>query len=235
LNVLDVRQIDVYRGKAHVVQQVSFGLDEREIVAIVGSNGAGKTTLLKSISGVLRISRGSITILGKRVDSLPSHRIVTLGVVHVPEGRKLFKPMTVLENLEMGSYLIQKPQGQQTFGKVFELFPILEQRKNQMAGSLSGGEQQMLAIARGLMSNPKLFMLDEPSLGLAPIMVKEVFRIVKWINEAGISVLLVEQNVRQSLSIAKRGYVLENGRIVLTGKGEDLLKNESVKETYLGM
>jgi branched-chain amino acid transport system ATP-binding protein len=234
--LLQVNQIDVYRGKVHILREVSFLVEKGEIVAIVGSNGVGKTTLLKTISGILRPVRGTIETMGTRLDGLLPHKIVDLGVIHVPEGRKLFSPLSVLENLEMGSYLLKKGTPKSwTLNRTFNLFPILQERKNQLAGSLSGGEQQMLAIARGLMSGPKLMMLDEPSLGLAPLMVKELFRIVKEINEEGVTVLLVEQNVKQSLSIADRGYVLEDGRIVLSGTGDELLEDEGVRKAYLGI
>jgi len=230
--VLRVNQIDVFRGKIQILSKVSLFVEGAEIVAVIGGNGAGKTTLLETVSGLLRSARGTIEIAGNRIDVLPPHKIVGLGVIQVPEGRKLFAPLSVLENLEMGSYLLKKAG---TLDRVFTLFPLLKERENQLAGSLSGGEQQMLAIARGLMSLPKLMMLDEPSLGLAPLMVKEMFRIVKEINREGVTVLLVEQNVRQSLSISKRGYVLENGSIVMSGTGNELLEDEGVKKTYLGI
>ena len=219
-----------------MLREVSIFLEKDEIVAVVGSNGVGKTTLLRTISGLLTPARGTVEFLGNRLDGLAPHKIVELGVIQVPEGRKLFAPLTVMENLEMGSYLIKSQNASfGTLDMVFGLFGILRERKDQLAGSLSGGEQQMLAIARGLMSVPKLMMLDEPSLGLAPLMVKELFKVVKKINEEGVTILLVEQNVRQSLLIASKGYVLENGSIVLNGKGCELLENEDVKKAYLGI
>jgi branched-chain amino acid transport system ATP-binding protein len=203
---------------------------------VIGANGAGKTTLLKAIAGLLKPSSGSIALSGVRLDHLPPHKIVQSGVVRVPEGRKIFPGMTVLENLELGSYLpAAKRRRSESLARVFQIFPILKERTRQMAGTLSGGEQQMLAISRGLMSLPKLLMLDEPSLGLAPLIVQEIFEIITDINRDGMTILLVEQNVFHSLSMSHRGYVLENGRIVLQGKAETLLADEHIKTAYLGI
>jgi len=202
----------------------------------VGANGAGKTTMLRAISGLMRPRAGQIFLDGVRLDTLPSHAIVEHGVVQVPEGRKIFPSLTVLENLEMGSYIsAAKARRREGLEQVFALFPRLKEREGQAAGTMSGGEQQMLAIGRALMARPRVLMLDEPSLGLAPIIVKEIFRIIGEINQLGTTVLLVEQNTRQALALSGRGYVLENGRVVLEGSGADLLGNEHVKRAYLGM
>ena len=214
---------------------VSFEIKEGEIVSIIGSNGAGKSTTLNTISGFLRASAGTIEFLGKRIENLPPIKSSGRGVVQIPEGRLLFPYMSVLENLELGAFNAKARKDKEGNLKVvFSLFPILQERKSQLAGTLSGGEQQMVAIARGLMAMPKLFMLDEPSLGLAPLMVRQVFETVKAINAHGITVLLVEQNVFHCLSLADRGYVLENGGIVLEGEGKELLNNPQVQECLLG-
>jgi len=234
--LLSVDNINVFYGDLQALWEVSFNVEKGEIVAILGSNGAGKSTTLRTISGLLRPRTGSIQFLGESLGKIPPHRIVDLGVAHIPEGRKLFPLYSVMENLKMGAYtrkLIEKKD--ETLEWVFELFPILKERRNQAAGTLSGGEQQMLAIGRGLMSRPKLLMLDEPSLGLAPRLVLTVFDLIRRINEEGITVLLVEQNVRHALQLAHRAYVLETGRVVLEGKGDELMDNEHVKKAYLGM
>jgi len=234
--MLRVDKINVFYGDLQALWDVSFNVEKDEIVAIVGSNGAGKTTTLRAISGLLRPKTGSIQFLGESLGKIPPHRIVELGVAHIPEGRRLFPLYSVIENLKMGAYtrgLIEKKD--ETLEWVFELFPILKERRNQAAGTLSGGEQQMLAIGRGLMSRPKLLMLDEPSLGLAPRLVLTVFDLIRRINEEGITVLLVEQNVRHALQLADRAYVLETGRSVLEGKGDELMDNEHVKKAYLGI
>lgn len=234
--MLEVNKINVFYGDAQALWDLSFKVDEGEIVTIVGSNGAGKTTTLKTISGILRPRSGSITFLGKRLDKTPAHKIVEEGIAHIMEGRKLFPYMTVLENLELGAYHPGAwEKREETLEWIYELFPILKERKKQLAGTLSGGEQQMLAVGRGLMSKPKLLMLDEPSLGLAPKLVLLVFDTVKRINEEGVTILLVEQNVHHALMLAKRGYVLETGRITLEGAGEELLENPYIKKAYLGM
>lgn len=219
-----------------VLHEVTLEVREQEIVTIVGANGAGKTTLLKTTAGILRPTTGEIQFLGERIDHLNPHHIVEKGLVRIPEGRRIFPTLSVLENLELGSYL-PKPKAKRSasLGKVFSLFPVLKERSQQLAGTLSGGEQQMLAIGRGLMSLPHLLMLDEPSLGLAPLLVRDIFRKVREINQDGTTILLVEQNVFKALDMAHEGYVLENGRIVLKGKSQDLLVNEYIKEAYLGL
>ena len=234
--MLQVDSVDTYYGDLQALFGVSLHIEEKEVISIVGSNGAGKTTTINVISGMLRCSSGKIEFLGKRIDTLPPHRIVEEGIVQIPEGRQLFPTMNVMENLVMGAYTRQaRTKIKENLETVLELFPILKERKDQLAGSLSGGEQQMLAIGRALMARPKLLMLDEPSLGLAPMMVKQVFDTVKSINEFGTTILLVEQNVFNALSISDRGYVLENGRIIMEGEGKEILENEKIKETYLGI
>lgn len=234
--MLQMDSVDTYYGDLQALFGVSLHIKEKEVISIVGSNGAGKTTTINAISGMLRCSSGKIEFLGKRIDTLPPHRIVEEGIVQIPEGRQLFPKMKVMENLVMGAYTRQaRTKIKENLETVLELFPILKERKNQLAGSLSGGEQQMLAIGRALMARPKLLMLDEPSLGLAPMMVKQVFDTVKSINEFGTTILLVEQNVFNALSISDRGYVLENGRIIMEGEGKEILENEKIKETYLGI
>ena len=234
--MLNLENISSYYGDVQALQNVSLRINEHQVVSIIGSNGAGKTTTLNIISGVHKSSSGTIEFLGRRIENLPSHQIVELGVVQIPEARLLFPFMTVLENLELGSYTPKARKAKkENLEAVFRLFPVLKERKTQMAGTLSGGEQQMLAIGRGLMARPKLLMLDEPSLGLAPLLVKQVFGTVKEINAQGITVLLVEQNVFHSLSIADRAYVLENGSVVLEGEGKEVLDNPQVKEAYLGI
>lgn len=234
--MLKVDNISVSYGDMQVLWGVTFEVKEKELVALLGANGAGKTTTLKTISGLLRPNNGSIYFLGKEISKIPAHKVAELGIVHVPEGRRLFPEMTVRENLEMGSLSSEaKKKRKETMEWVFTLFPVLKERQNQEAGTLSGGQQQMLAIGRGLMALPKLLMLDEPSLGLAPVIVSQVFEIIKEINRQGITVLLVEQNVMHALRMCNRAYVIENGRITLHGTGDDLLKNQHVKEAYLGI
>jgi len=234
--MLKVNGIDVFYGDLQVLWDVSFQVEQKEILVLVGANGAGKSTTIKTISSLLTPRRGSIEFNGSRLDRLPPHRIIEHGVVHVPEGRRLFPEMTVEENLIMGSlHGAAKARRAETLSYVYDLFPRLLERKKQEAGTLSGGEQQMLAVGRGLMSLPTLMMFDEPSLGLAPIMVKEIFDLVKKVNDEGVTVLLVEQNVRLTLAMCDRAYVLENGRIVLQGNGKELLENEHVKEAFLGI
>jgi branched-chain amino acid transport system ATP-binding protein len=228
--------VDVAYGDLPALRGVSLAIEEGEILTVVGANGAGKTTMLRTISGLLRPRAGEITFEGRRIDRLPSHHVVAGGVVQVPEGRKIFPSLSVRENLELGSYVRRaRSHRQESLAEVFSLFPILGERARQAAGTMSGGQQQMLAIARALMARPRLLMLDEPSLGLAPLVVQEIFRTIAAINRAGTTVLLVEQNTRQALGLARRGYVLENGRVVLEGSGRDLLGNEHVKRAYLGM
>jgi branched-chain amino acid transport system ATP-binding protein len=236
MSLLKVNNIDAHYGDVQILHQVSLKVDEEEIITIVGANGAGKSTLLKAIGGILQASSGEIWFMGERIDHLPSHKIVENGLIRIPEGRKIFPTMTVLENLELGSYLPKtKAKRMESLEKVFRLFPILKNRAKQSSGTLSGGEQQMLAIGRGLMSLPKLLMLDEPSLGLAPILVKQIFDTVKEINQQGTTILLVEQNVFNALDMAAEGYVLENGRVVLEGNSQDLLTDDYIKEAYLGV
>jgi branched-chain amino acid transport system ATP-binding protein len=234
--MLNVRNITVAYGDVRAIEDVSFEIKRKEIVSIIGSNGAGKTTTINTLTGILKPLLGTIELFGERIDQLPSHQIVAKGIVQIPEGRLLFPEMSVLENLELGAYNPRaKKQGADNLEKVFNLFPVIKERTNQMAGSLSGGEQQMLAIGRGLMAEPRLLMLDEPSLGLAPMLVEKVFVTVKEIKSYGITILLVEQNVLHSLAISDRGYVLENGRIALEGNGAELAENPHVKVAYLGI
>jgi branched-chain amino acid transport system ATP-binding protein len=234
--MLEVSNLDVFYGKSQALRDVSLKVNEREIVALVGANGAGKTTLLNTISGALRPASGSVEFLGKRIDKLAPDAIVQLGISHIPEGRKLFTNMTVRENLELGAYTSEAwKRKEETIEEVYQLFPVLKERARQSARKLSGGEGQMVAIGRGLMSSPKLCMFDEPSYGLAPNLLAEVLGVIKRLREQGITILLVEQNVRQTLETVDRAYVLENGRIVLEGKGEDLLQDNMVKKAYLGL
>lgn len=234
--MLEVKNLSVFYGKSQALRDVSLRINEGEIVALVGGNGAGKTTLLNTISGLIRPASGSIEFLGERIDNLAPHRIVQLGISQIPEGRKLFTDMTVRENLEMGAYSSQAwKRRKETFERVYQIFPVLKERRKQSSDKLSGGERQMVAIGRGLMSSPRLCMFDEPSYGLAPRLFLEVLEIVKRLRERGMTILLNEQNVRNTLEIADRAYVLENGRIVLEGTGKDLLQNEMVKTAYLGV
>ncbi len=236
MSLLELSSVEVAYGDLPALRGVSVAVEAGETLSVVGANGAGKTTMLRAISGLLRPRAGQILLDGERLDTLPSHAIVERGVVQVPEGRKIFPSLTVLENLELGSYVAAaKARRREGLEHVFTLFPLLKERERQAAGTMSGGEQQMLAIGRALMARPRLLMLDEPSLGLAPIIVKEIFRIIGEINRSGTTVLLVEQNTRQALALSRRGYVLENGRVVLEGTGAELLGNEHVKRAYLGM
>jgi len=234
--MLQLHNIDAFYGKAQALWDVSLTINEGEIVALVGANGAGKTTLLKIISGLLRPASGSVEFLGKRIEGLAPHSIVELGICHVPEGRRLFTQMSVGENLEMGAYVREAWSHKgDTLRQVYGMFPRLEERHRQLARTLSGGEQQMLAMGRGLMSRPKLCMFDEPSYGLAPLLVKEIFSLIHGLRDQGMTILLVEQNVRQSLGIADRACVLENGRITLEGGCQELLQEEFVRKAYLGL
>ena len=234
--MLEIDKINVFYGQIQVLWDVSLKIEEKEIVALIGANGAGKTTLLNTISGEVRPASGTITYLGQRIDTLPPHQIVEMGISHIPEGRKLFTDMSVRENLEMGAYGKQAWHiRHQTMEEVFQLFPRLKERAGQLARTLSGGEQQMVAMGRGLMSRPKLCIIDEPSNGLAPILVQEVFKIVKSLRERGITILLIEQNVRQTLETADRAYVLENGRVVMEGDCATCLASEHIKKAYLGL
>ncbi|MGB9903147.1 MAG: ABC transporter ATP-binding protein [Desulfotomaculales bacterium] len=234
--MLKVEKINVFYGDVQVLWDVSFEVGEGELVALLGANGAGKTTVLNTVSGLLRPRGGSIFFSGTDITRIPGYRMAELGIAHVPEGRRLFPEMTVKENLEMGSLPPEaKRKRKETMEWIFSLFPVLKEKQSQEAGTLSGGQQQMLAIGRGLMALPKLLMLDEPSLGLAPVLVGQVFRIIQEINKKGITVLLIEQNVRHALKLCTRAYVLENGRIILAGREADLINNQHVKEAYLGI
>ncbi len=234
--MLEIKNLDTCYGKVQALWNVSLNIEQGEIVALVGANGAGKTTLLNTISGLLRPVSGSIEFLGKRIDGLPSHAVVELGLSHIPEGGRVFPEMTVRENLEMGAYPYHAwRQKNETLEQVYQLFPRLEERKEQLARTLSGGEHQLLAIGRGLMSRPKLCMFDEPSYGLAPLFVAEIFRIIHALRKQGITVLLIEQNVKQALELASRACVLENGRLTLEGPCCDLIENDHVRKAYLGL
>lgn len=234
--MLNVRNIDVYYGDVQVVWDISFDVRQGEVVALIGANGAGKSTTLKTISGLLRPEKGEILFEGRPLHTVKPHHLIELGIAHVPEGRRLFAEMSVEENLDMGSLRGDaKDKRAETKEMVFELFPRLKERRKQHAGTLSGGEQQMVAVGRGLMSRPRVLMFDEPSLGLAPILVREIFNVIENIRSQGTTVLIVEQNVKQTLTIADRAYVLENGKITLQGTGESLLGNEHVKTAYLGV
>ncbi len=236
MSLLELEDVEVAYGDLPALRGVSLEVEEGETLSVVGANGAGKTTMLRAISGLLRPRAGRILLDGARLDRMPSHVIVARGVVQVPEGRKIFPGLTVKENLELGSYVAAaRAHRRESLERVLGLFPRLAERQRQAAGTMSGGEQQMLAIGRALMARPRILMLDEPSLGLAPIIVQEIFRIIAEINRLGTTVLLVEQNTRQALSLSRRGYVLENGRIALEGSGADLLGNEHVRRAYLGM
>jgi branched-chain amino acid transport system ATP-binding protein len=234
--VLEIKNIDVFYGDVQVIWNVSFDVNQGEIVALIGANGAGKSTILKTISGILRPRKGEILFENKPIYRVDPFKLIELGIAHVPEARRLFVEMTVEENLDMGSLKGEaKVNREKTKEMVFELLPRMKERRKQLAGTLSGGEQQMLAIGRGLMSIPKLQMFDEPSLGLAPLLVRDVFNTIRKINKEGTTILIVEQNVKQTLLVANRGYVLEIGKITNQGTGESLLRNEHVKTAYLGV
>ena len=232
--ILKVEDINVYYGSIHAIKGISFEVDEGEVVTLIGANGAGKSTTLNTISGLLRSKTGSIEFMGESLAKVPCHKVVERGLALVPEGRRIFLQMTVQENLEMGAFTQKGDTVQEDLEKVYTLFPRLKERIKQMAGTLSGGEQQMLAMGRALMSRPKLLMLDEPSMGLAPILVEQIFEIIQNLHKAGTTILLVEQNAQAALSVADRGYVLETGRIVTSGTGAELLADEAVKKAYLG-
>jgi branched-chain amino acid transport system ATP-binding protein len=234
--MLEVSNINVFYGQIQVLWDVCLKIEEGQIMALVGANGAGKTTLINAISGIIRPTSGSITFLGKRIDGLSPHTIVGLGISHIPEGRKLFTDMSVHENLEMGAYSSHAWKNRrETLEQVYKLFPMLKERASQLARTLSGGEQQMVAMGRGLMSRPKLCIIDEPSNGLAPRLVQEVFEKITSLRDQGITILLIEQNVHQTLQIADRACVLENGRLALEGCCEDLLKSDHIRKAYLGL
>lgn len=233
--MLKVENLNVYYGMIHAIKDISLEVHKGEIVSLVGANGAGKTTTLHAISGLLKPKSGSATYLEHNLLTTPAHKIVEHGLSHVPEGRRVFSQMSVMENLEMGAYISKdKAKNKKNLDNVFQHFPRLEERKRQLAGTLSGGEQQMLAIGRAMMASPEMLLLDEPSMGLSPLLVKEIFKIIKELNDDGITILLVEQNAKQALSIAHRGYVLETGKIVLSGNAAELLENDAVKKAYLG-
>ena len=232
--MLDVQNINVYYGAIHAVKDVSFHVDEGEIVTLIGANGAGKSTTLQTISGLLHSRTGSIAFMGQPIQAVPADKLVARGLAQVPEGRRVFQQMTVEENLEMGAFTRPSSTIAPNLEKVYDNFPRLKERRRQVAGTLSGGEQQMLAMGRALMSDPKLLMLDEPSMGLAPILVEQIFDIIRRLHQKGTTILLVEQNARMALSVADRGYVLETGRVTLTGPGRELLADEAVKKAYLG-
>ncbi|MBN2139673.1 MAG: ABC transporter ATP-binding protein [Desulfovibrionaceae bacterium] len=234
--MLEVKNLNVSYGDVQVLWDVNFSVAEGEFVVLVGANGAGKSTMMKAVSSLVSPMSGEISFNGRRIDTLPAHSIIGLGLAHVPEGRQLFPEMTVKENLEMGALSpAAKLTRKETYQKALSLFPRLRERERQMAGTLSGGEQQMCAIARGLMARPKMMLFDEPSLGLSPVLTQEVFRLVQKIHEEGMTILMVEQNVKQTLGICDRAYVLENGRILMQGKGKDLLEDQKVKEAFLGI
>ena len=232
--MLKVNDINVYYGAIHAIKGVSFEVNDGEIVTLIGANGAGKTTTLQTVSSLLHSRTGSIEFMGENIMGHPAHKLVGKGLAQVPEGRRVFLQMTVEENLEMGAYSQPKSTVASGLERAYELFPRLSERRRQVAGTLSGGEQQMLAMGRALMSNPKLLMLDEPSMGLAPILVEQIFDIIRSLHKAGTTILLVEQNAQMALSVADRAYVLETGKIVSTGTGAQLLNDESVKKAYLG-
>lgn len=233
--MLEVRDLQVYYGMIHAIKGISFDVNQGEVIALIGANGAGKTTTLHTITGLLAPKSGSVLFEGKDITKVPAHKIVSMGMAHVPEGRRVFAELSVYENLKMGAYTRKdKKEIEESLANVYKRFPRLEERKNQMAGTLSGGEQQMLAMGRALMSKPKIILMDEPSMGLSPILVEEIFHIIRDISAGGTTVLLVEQNAKKALSIADRAYVLETGNIVLSGDAKEMMNNESIKKAYLG-
>ena len=233
--MLEVRDLQVYYGMIHAIKGISFDVNQGEVIALIGANGAGKTTTLHTITGLLAPKSGSVLFEGKDITKVPAHKIVSMGMAHVPEGRRVFAELSVYENLKMGAYTRKdKAEIQETLEMVYKRFPRLEERKNQLAGTLSGGEQQMLAMGRALMSHPKIIVMDEPSMGLSPIFVNEIFQIIQDVSKSGTTVLLVEQNAKKALSIADRAYVLETGKIVLEGDAKELMNNDSIKKAYLG-
>lgn len=235
MSMLEIKDLEVYYGMIQAIKGVSFDVNEGEVIALIGANGAGKTTILHTITGLLNAKNGSVWFEGKDITKVPAHKIVSMGMAHVPEGRRVFANLTVLQNLKMGAYTRKdKNEIEQTLDTIYKRFPRLKERQNQLAGTLSGGEQQMLAMGRALMSHPKIILMDEPSMGLSPIFVNEIFDIIKSVSASGTTVLLVEQNAKKALSIADRAYVLETGKIVLLGKASDLLNNDSIKKAYLG-
>ena len=235
MSMLEVKDLEVYYGVIQAIKGISVHVEEGEVIALIGANGAGKTTTLQTITGMLNAQAGSIQFEGTELTKIPGHKIVSMGMAHVPEGRRVFAQLSVLENLKLGAYTRKdKTEIEESLKRVYKSFPRLEERKNQLAGTLSGGEQQMLAMGRALMSKPRIVLMDEPSMGLSPIFVEEIFNIIKEISAEGTTVLLVEQNAKKALSIADRAYVLETGKIVLEGDAKDLLNDESIKKAYLG-
>ena len=233
--MLEVKDLEVYYGVIQAIKGVSFEVNQGEVIALIGANGAGKTTILHTVTGLLSPKKGQVIFEGKDITRVPAHKIVSMGMAHVPEGRRVFAELSVYENLKMGAYTRKdRSEIEESLANVYKRFPRLEERKNQMAGTLSGGEQQMLAMGRALMSKPKIILMDEPSMGLSPILVNEIFDIIQAVSESGTTVLLVEQNAKKALSIADRAYVLETGNIVLEGKAKDLLEDDSIKKAYLG-
>ena len=233
--MLEVRDLQVYYGMIHAIKGISFDVNQGEVIALIGANGAGKTTTLHTITGLLAPKSGSVLFEGKDITKVPAHKIVSMGMAHVPEGRRVFAELSVYENLKMGAYTRKdKKEIEESLANVYKRFPRLEERKNQMAGTLSGGEQQMLAMGRALMSKPKIILMDEPSMGLSPILVEEIFHIIREISAGGTTVLLVEQNAKKALAIADRAYVLETGNIVLSGDAKEMMNNDSIKKAYLG-
>ena len=232
--MLTVNDINVYYGNIHAIKDISFNVEEGEVVTLIGANGAGKSTILKTVSGLLRSKTGAVSFLDSEIGSVAPHNIVKRGLAQVPEGRRIFLRMSVQQNLEMGNYINHRGDMHERMEDIFRRFPRLKERRKQLGGTLSGGEQQMLAIGRALMAKPKLLMLDEPSMGLAPLLVEQIFDIIKELNSAGVTILLVEQNARMALSVANRGYVLETGRIVASDAAEKLLDDETVRKAYLG-
>ena len=233
--MLEVKDLEVYYGMIQAIKGISFHVDKGEVIALIGANGAGETTTLHTVTGLLSPKSGHVIFEGKDITKVPAHKIVSMGMAHVPEGRRVFAELSVYENLKMGAYTRKdKNEIEESLKNVYKRFPRLEERKNQMAGTLSGGEQQMLAMGRALMSKPKIILMDEPSMGLSPIMVNEIFDIIRSVSESGTTVLLVEQNAKKALSIADRAYVLETGKIALEGKAKDLLEDDSIKKAYLG-
>lgn len=232
--MLEVNNINVFYGAIHAISDISFHVEEGEVVTLIGANGAGKSTILKTISGLLHSKTGNIHFLGNDISTANAYSLTRMGLSHVPEGRRIFQALSVEENLEMGAYTRPKGEIRDSLTDVFDRFPRLKERRRQVAGTLSGGEQQMLAIGRALMCKPKLIMLDEPSMGLAPLLVQQIFDIIRELNQSGVTILLVEQNARMALQVANRGYVLETGRIILADEAERLLNDDSVKKAYLG-
>ena len=233
--MLEVKDLEVYYGVIQSIKGISFEVNKGEVIALIGANGAGKTTTLHTITGLISPKKGHVIFEGKDITKVPAHKIVSMGMAHVPEGRRVFAELSVYENLRMGAYTRKdKSEIEESLANVYKRFPRLEERKNQMAGTLSGGEQQMLAMGRALMSKPKIILMDEPSMGLSPILVNEIFDIIRAVSESGTTVLLVEQNAKKALAIADRAYVLETGKIVLEGNAKDLLEDDSIKKAYLG-